>query len=389
MFQLLSIWVLALLLPQQQVPKLSPEAEITVITCGPGEIEAFTAYGHSAMRVNDPMLGFDRVYNYGTFDFNTPNFYGKFATGRLDYMLSVSTFNRFIAEYAYEGRWVKEQVLNLDQEQKQAIFSFLENNYLPENRFYRYDFFYDNCASRLIDVLEASLGTIDYDSTGYPNLTFREMIRQYQAPFKWTDFGVDIALGSVIDVPMGFRDFFFLPDYVHKGLSRATFQGKKLVKEDRLLNRQKDDFGLSLIFTPGLLIGVLIAIAAGISLWDYRRKKLTRPFDFIIYLLAGLVGILVLWLWFGTAHSTTAKNYNLLWANPFFLILALGLLGKAKHHQWFNSLNLALAILVSMALVGAFVIPQSFHPLFYPIMMVIIMRLWLRYYLWQAKMTTL
>ncbi len=366
----------------QNLPQLSSSAEISVITCGPGEQEAFTAYGHSALRVKDPVLGFDRVYNYGTFDFNTPNFYGKFATGRLDYMLSVSSYSRFIGEYMYDGRWVQEQVLDLSAEKYQELFMFLEENYLPENRYYRYDFFYDNCATRIVDALESVLGEgLVYDTTDYPEVTFRTMIRYYQDPFPWTDLGVDIALGSVIDKPMQFRDFFFLPDFVLMGLGRATWQGSPLIKETRSLSQQKEPFGIKPTFTPLALILSLLGLSTLLTAVDLRRRKISVVYDFVIYSLAGLIGVLVLWLWFGTAHSATAANYNLLWANPLFLIAAPILLTRWKSSAWFQSLLLAMAVLLGIGLLGVLLIPQSFSSLFSPIMMLLLFRLGARYYL--------
>lgn len=366
----------------QDLPRLSPSAEISVITCGPGEQEAFTAYGHSALRIKDPVLGFDRVYNYGTFDFNTPNFYGKFATGRLDYMLSVSSYSRFIGEYMYEGRWVKEQVLDLPSEKYQELFAFLENNYLPENRYYRYDFFYDNCATRIVDALEAVLKEgLVYDTTDYPEATFRDMIRYYQQPFQWTDLGVDIALGSVIDKPMVFRDFFFLPDFVFLGLSDAQWQDKPLIKETRSLSNQKEPFGLTLTFTPLFFVMLLLFSSVIISLVGARCKKTAIFYDFVIFTLAGLVGVLVLWLWFGTAHSATAKNFNLLWANPLFLLVGPLLLSKWRTSGWFQSLLLALSVFIGIALLGSLFLPQSYHPLFFPIKFILISRLFQRYYM--------
>src|SRR5690606_22569898 len=139
-----------------QSVKLSPRAEISIITCGPGE-ELYSSFGHSAFRVKDPALKLDFAYNYGTFDFNKPNFYIKFAQGKLLYELSVSYFEDFVYNYKIEGRWVKEQVLNLSQDEKNQLFNFLNINAQPENKEYLYDFFFDNCSTKIRDVLEEVL----------------------------------------------------------------------------------------------------------------------------------------------------------------------------------------------------------------------------------------
>ena len=137
--------------------KLSPEAEISVLTLGPGKTELYSAYGHSAIRVNDPVYGYDAAYNYGTFDFNQPNFYLNFTRGTLIYKLSVQDAKRFIEDYQYHDRSIVEQVLNLTPGQKQLVFDYLQNNAKPENADYYYDYFYDNCATRILYVFEEAL----------------------------------------------------------------------------------------------------------------------------------------------------------------------------------------------------------------------------------------
>ncbi len=367
---------------QGTLPTLTPESTISIITCGPGNEEAFTAYGHTAIRIKDPSLGFDRVYNYGTFDFKTPNFYGKFATGRLNYMLSVSAFDRFIAEYLYDERWVKEQVLDLDAIKKQNVFAFLENNYLPENKYYRYDFFYDNCATRVVDALIEIYGDgLVLDSTSYEDITFREMIDRYQAPFPWADFGVDLALGSVIDTKMDFMDFRFLPDYVFSILANGTYNGEPLVLQTKDLGYQKEDFHYSSWFSPALMVGLLLSVCILFSIKDLRRKKASKGFDIILFTVTGLLGVLILWLWFGTAHSTTVKNYNLLWASPLHFVAAIFLIFSKKMKDWVASYFLGITLLTAMTLIGAIFIPQQFHLLFFPLMLAIMLRSWIIYYL--------
>jgi hypothetical protein len=145
-------------LSYSQEIQLSPEAEISVITCGPGESELYATFGHSAFRIKDLPNKIDRVYNYGTFNFNTPNFYIKFARGKLLYDLRAYNFGTFLQSYQREKRWVKGQVLDLKHDEIQRVYNFLENNAKPENRSYKYDFFYDNCSTKLYDVLEQVLG---------------------------------------------------------------------------------------------------------------------------------------------------------------------------------------------------------------------------------------
>ena len=150
-----------------QINTIANDAEISIITIGPGDM-LYDSFGHNAIRVADPSNGKDIVFNYGTFDFNTPNFYIKFGRGKLPYALSVRPYNYFKRNYIAEKRWMKEQKLDLTYGEKVTIFDFLLNNAQPENKEYRYDFFFDNCATRIRDVLVTGLGDkLTYNDTAY------------------------------------------------------------------------------------------------------------------------------------------------------------------------------------------------------------------------------
>jgi len=132
--------------------KLSDDAEISVLTIGPGS-SLNDAFGHNAFRIKDNLSGIDITFNYGVYDFDTPNFYTKFARGKLNYRIERNQYKNFINFYISQNRTVKEQFLNLSQFEKQKLFEYLVNNYKPENQYYLYDFFYDNCATKIRDVL--------------------------------------------------------------------------------------------------------------------------------------------------------------------------------------------------------------------------------------------
>ena len=136
--------------------QFSNQSEISILTCAPGE-ELYSIFGHTAIRVRDSISNTDYVFNYGTFDFNTSNFYLKFMKGELNYFLSVTTFERFIREYEFQKRSIAEQHLNLTSNEKGSIIGALVNNSLPENREYHYHFFYDNCATRIRDIIDNNL----------------------------------------------------------------------------------------------------------------------------------------------------------------------------------------------------------------------------------------
>ena len=222
-FLFFSCLLLVVFSVKAQYPRLSTQAEISIITVGPGP-NLYDSFGHGAIRIYDPYLSIDRAYNYGTFDSFQDGFYVKFAQGKLDYRLAVQNFKSFLGNYQAQNRWVTEQVLNLTMAEKQQVFEFLENNAIPENSYYLYDFFYDNCATKLRDVVSDVLG----DNITFKNdhltqtKTFRDLIQENTYNHPWWDFGIDIALGAVIDVDATPAQHMFLPDYILQAYENAN-----------------------------------------------------------------------------------------------------------------------------------------------------------------------
>ena len=327
----LFLLLLATVSVKAQFVPLSENAEISILTIGPGA-ELYDKFGHSAFRINDPATGQDVVFNYGVYDFDTPNFYTKFAQGKLLYQLGVSYYQPFFESYVAQNRWIKEQTLNLTVSEKQAISDFLWNNAEPENKKYKYDFFFDNCATKIRDVIQKVLGNkLEFKEDHIKEeLTFRELIQQnLQANF-WGSLGIDIALGAVIDRNAKPIEYQFLPDYVYEGAANAVINrngaSESLVKQTTVLYENTptptaNNFFLSPLFILGLL-GLLIVF---ITFRDYRKNTRSRYLDTAIFFFTGLIGIFILLLWFATDHTATANNYNLLWAFPIsiFLIVAI------------------------------------------------------------------
>ncbi len=210
------LFLLASLPGYSQGPVLSPSAEISIITCGPWQGEVYAAFGHSAIRVHDPSLGLDDAYNYGVFDFNQPNFYLNFTRGFLYYKLGVYSYPDFRDYYKYYNRYINEQVLDLSQDQKQAIYNYLEWNAKPENETYRYDYFYNNCATRVRDVFADVLkDSIQFDGSFITtHYTIRELTDLYLKYQPWGDLGIDIGLGLPMDKIAAPYEYMFLPDYI-------------------------------------------------------------------------------------------------------------------------------------------------------------------------------
>lgn len=361
---------------------LSPSAELSVITCGPGTNELYASFGHSAFRVLDLENKIDKVYNYGTFDFDTPNFYGKFAQGKLLYQLSAYNFGNFLKGYHRENRWVKGQVLDLSHDQVQKVFNYLEENAKPENRSYKYDFFYDNCSTKLYDVLEEVLGESlefesDFDKADY---THRDLIELYMGHQPWADFGIDLALGSDIDRKASSREYMFLPDYVLQAFTQVNLKddngSKPIVKrtEDILLSYEKEPAKGGI--TPFILLTIISALIMVITYMDYKRYRRTKVLDGIIFISTGLVGVILLLLWFATDHSATANNFNILWAFAPNLIFAFLLKKDPKMNMYYMfTLLILLDIMVLLWLLKV----QIFHYSLIPLML----GFYVRYiYLW-------
>ena len=181
---------------------LSETARASIITCGPGD-DFYTTFGHTALRIEDTAQGIDLVYNYGTFDFDTPHFYWKFMRGRLDYRLGRSSFAEFMAEYRYYGRAVWEQGLNYTPQEVSNLFLLLERNYLPEYRYYRYDFFRDNCATRPRDMVYLACGKQEVESGKWKvesGMSYRDYLHSaMRGKLEWWAMGVDLLLGLPAD----------------------------------------------------------------------------------------------------------------------------------------------------------------------------------------------
>ena len=359
--------------------KLSSEATVSVVTCGPGT-ELYSAFGHSAFRVYDPLLKLDKIYNYGTFDFNKPNFYLNFAKGKLIYQLSTTRYGYFLQQFNYENRWVKTQELNLDEADVQAVYDFLENNAKPENKSYQYDFFYDNCSTKIEEVIK----TVLKDKVTFNNdhitdhKSHRDLIADYTAEeFKWGKFGIDLALGSVIDDKATASEFKFLPDYIYLGFNNATINidGKNipLVKADnQVLNEVKQPQPFS-IFQPIIVFLLISLFFIFKTFQDYKNGKSTKWVDFSLYFMTGVIGIVVLLLWFASSHTATYKNFNFLWAFAPNLVVAFFVF-KEVIPKWLANYNkLLLVLLVILAILWILKI-QVFNIAIIPILVMLFVR---------------
>jgi len=307
---------------------------ISLLTCGPGDEEVWEVFGHTALRVIDSDQHTDIVFNYGTFEFG-PNFEMQFMRGKLNYCLAEETFNGFMQEYVEAKRSVQEQVLLLDWKQKEHIYDFLQWNADPVNRYYKYDFFFDNCATRIRDLFPRPevFGKKFQFGNALPAgkaLSFRDIINQYFHRDYWTRFGVNLLLGSRIDRVMTNKDIMFLPDYLRDGVGGGTVNGRPIATPPVLLlpagNTLSDGTNWALM----LALGLALLTIAGLTIKPLRIMG--RVMSSLLLLVTGLLGCLMLVMWFGTDHQGCANNYNVLWCLPTNIIIAFfNPKGKGKY----------------------------------------------------------
>ncbi len=353
--------------------------KISLLTGSPGA-ELYSTFGHSAIRIQDKDQNMDIVFNYGTFNFNTPNFYLKFVRGQLDYMLSVEQYENFEASFKYENRSVTEQELNLTSAQKGKLISLLFQNYKPENRNYKYDFFYDNCATRIRDIMIRAYGNdFQYhypDSWKNSEFTFRNLIDMYLTHHHWSDFGIDIALGLPTDKVATPADFMFLPDYLSDGFEHATIiqNGEEVsfVKGKEVLLSRTDIEPKVFFITPVRLMWALFILSAALSFFSYKKEIKILWFDVTYFSIIGILGWIVFLLWFFTDHIATKDNLNVLWAVPLhfpiFLIWSKIPLKIRKGYVWI------VGLIDVFILLFWFVFPQQYHIAFIPLILIMIMR---------------
>lgn len=384
MIRLRSVVLSALLaclpLAAQELPaRLSPEARISLLTVTPGA-DLYATFGHSAIRIVDPAAGLDRIYNYGTFDFEEPGFYVKFTRGKLDYALSAYPYRYARAQYRSERRTVTEQILRLTPQRAQALYDFLEWNHRPENRRYRYDFFFDNCATRIRDVFERVIG--DSLRLAYRDdwrMTFREHIDHYLVAHPFSDFGIDLALGAGTDRVAAPREALFLPDYLFRSVAGAetVVDGLRmpLVAETAVILEPADPYVLRAAIPWALILMTALAMAAVLLTVTHRwlGRGAPRWLDLPLFLLVGILGALITSLWFFTDHRVTPDNLNLFWLWPTHLLVAPALLARrpGDWQRWY--FRLAGAAVVVMML-GWPIWPQAFHPAAFPFMIALLVR---------------
>jgi len=350
--------------------QLSSKARISIITCGPGQEEVFLAFGHSAIRVYDSLNSIDYAFNYGVFDFNQPNFYINYTKGLLLFKLGVYYYSDFLNAYVDDGRWVHEQILNLSPSQTQAIFNYLDHNAFPENQTYRYDYFYNNCSSKVRDVFAEVLGnSIKFDDKHITtNYTIRQLTDLYLTQQPWGDLGIDICLGMPMDKKAAPYEYMFLPDFLESGFDHATVMKENAwvpaVASKTSYDPKPKSVEKSLIH-PWVAFGTFFIIAAGLSIYDLRRRKVSKWFDILFFTINGIIGLLLVILWTATDHQAAAKNFNLLWALPTNLLVVL--IYRERSAQFLKSYFSIVTLSSTLVVISWFFLPQQLHIFLLPL----------------------
>lgn len=358
---------------QQLELRLDSTAYAAVLTCGPGD-DFYTTFGHSAIRICDSASGLDIVYNYGTFDFNTSNFYWKFACGNLQYCLSRTSFSHFMQEYIYEGRAVCQQRLKLSNQELNNLFVALENNYLPQFRYYTYDFFRDNCATRVRDMVNYSLAHRQlFVPCEVPDAkSYRDLLRDATGRnLMWWQVGIDMLLGVRCDTKCNNMQYMFSPIEMMVQLDSTHVVGtnEPLAEPvEQLLAENRSQLSPSV--SPLLVFWTLLLVVVALTVLSRVYRFRITWFDIILFSVVFLASALMLFLWIVSSHYCTKINFNVLWASPLFLYFAIR---PSRSPKW---LIVAQIVLLFVAIVMSIVAwPQQLPSVVIPISLILIVRL--------------
>lgn len=334
------------------------QQEISIMICSPHQGEAYTIYGHAGIRVrdlSDPNRDF--VYNYGIFDFSQPNFYWKFIKGETDsYMVAEEPTSFFIDTYLSRGSNVYELVLNLSPEQTLRIKEYLEWNIQPANRYYLYNFAFDNCSTRPYLIVKNTLPSDSHLSLpdNQEDLSLRDLINSYASHHPWYRLGTDLALGTPTDSTMIIEDRVFLPMEMIVLLQQtqiSTTEGSRpLVKEHRTYSTPTPEEVHTIPWwsSPEFVLSLLLLCSLVFIL--IKKERWWVIINMIGYSIGGTI---ITFLVFCSIHPCTSPNINLLFLHPLLLLSVFALSKKQKVRQIAYYLHCANVLLIATYLVLA------------------------------------
>lgn len=359
------------------VRPLSDQAQVSLLTCSPCNEAIYTKFGHTSIRVADSENNFDIVFNYGVFSFSQPRFIPRFIKGETDYELGISDTDFFLEIYRLRGSLVEEQVLNLTPEERERLWQALMENYEPENRYYRYNFVFDNCATRPYQMIESCCSSTVYWDIDSIETTYRTLFAEKLGYNTWSNFGVDILIGSLADKPIGLgKEKFFLPSYLKQSAQNAYIgevEKRSLVKTNKRYPTMKgQESKLPFLVSPIGVCCFILLLVALLSFYEYKRNIHLKWIDSLLFFVAGFCGIIIFYLMFFSQHPLVAYNYNILWLNPLLIFLSVVIWWKPRRLlRIMHSFNL-------LFIVATFVLcatkTQVFHIAFLPLMTTLFLR---------------
>ncbi len=361
-----------------QTSETDDSVRISLLTCSPGE-ELYSLFGHTAIRYEDPKRGIDVVFNYGLFSFRTPNFALRFALGETDYMLGAEDYDSFISEYMMSNRSVWQQTLNLTREEKAKLIGLLEENYRPENRMYRYNFFYDNCATRPRDKIKESIdGTVVYPDLEQEPVSFRDIVYRFTKGHSWARFGFNLCLGVEADQPVTNEQMMFVPEYLKEAFAKTAIETNEgshplVASTSTLFEQEPQEETGTEKFTPFAVALLLLLICIFQTLKDIQRRKGCWPFDLLLFAVAGLAGCILAFLALFSSHPTVDRNYVLFVFHPghlFFLPYIINCIRKGKK-CWYLAAN---AVVLTLFIAFSRLIPQEFESAIVPLALCLLIR---------------
>ena len=338
---------------QEDIPPMD-SVEFSLLTCQPHD-EVYSLYGHTAIRYHELKLGgLDLAFNYGVFDFKKPHFVARFVFGLTDYELGAYPYKYFVKEYRRFGSMVTEQVLNLTDEEKLILHDALAINLRPENKIYRYNYFYNNCTTKARDIIESCInGKVEYAGREDYTPSYRDMVHSMTRNNPWSRFGNDLLLGIKADWKTDLRQQEFLPgnllyDFDHAQIySNGSY--RPLIKERRIAvpaGVQIIESGFPL--TPLACAAILLAIGLVIFFIEWRKKKVFLLWDVLLMITTGTIGI-VLTLMLFSQHPTVSLNLQIILCNPLPWLFLWPVIKGKQTRYWKIT-----AILAALFLIGSF-----------------------------------
>ncbi len=375
--------------------EISSESQISILTASPSNEASYTVYGHAGLRIKDRLQYIDITLNYGIFDF-TDNFLFHFLSGQTDYLVVPIATSFYINEYLSRGSNITEITLNLDNETKSYLWHYLINNIEPQNRIYRYNFFYDNCSIRLLNIIKTAISKSNQEKQLYleakelkhklPPSTWRDEINKLEAENPWLVLGTDLALGAPTDNSINIEERCFLPNYLaiilpHYDIISKDKQGntqrRSLVQSIKVIGEnsiKKVDRNVWYYLSHPLTIAIILLLFLYTQVWRFYKKGivLNRSWDLIIFGLTGLVGLLLFYISFYSEHPHVFPNYNLWVLNPLNLLIGVPFLSIKRLNNWAYRYHFANFVSLMGFFLMVVFLPQHFNVVIYLIALILL-----------------